>query len=94
MSRCFKEIYLKQFGMVFSKTCDMVFSTDMYHPDSVQSIEKHKGGSGDKLIIKSTSTKKPKNLKAFLSYDGYKLQPIKPILNVSQMNLTTTRFTN
>ena len=32
--RNFKEICLKLFGKVSSKTCDMILSTDMYHPDS------------------------------------------------------------
>ena len=32
ISRNFKEIYLQLIGMVSSKSCDMNFSTDMYHP--------------------------------------------------------------
>ena len=40
--RNFKEICLKLFGMVFSKTCDMIFSTDMYYPDSVKSMERRR----------------------------------------------------
>ena len=40
--RNFKEICLKLFGMVFSKTCDMIFSTDMYYSDSVKSMERRR----------------------------------------------------
>ena len=55
-----KEICLKLFGMVSWKTCDMIFSTDMYYPDSIKSMERRRRGSGGKLIIKGTSTKKTK----------------------------------
>ena len=67
--RNFKEICLKQFGMVSSKTCDMIFSTDMYYPDSVKSMERRRRGSADKLIIKGANTKKPKCWKDFLRND-------------------------
>ena len=50
----------KLLGIVYSKTCDKIFSTDMYYPDSVQSMERHRRGSGDKLIIKGANIKKPK----------------------------------
>ena len=65
MPRNFNEICLKLSGVVSSKTCDMIFSTDMYHPDSVKSMEKCRRKSGDKLIIKGASTKKPKCWKEF-----------------------------
>ena len=32
----FKEICLKLFGMVCSKTCNLIFSTEIYHPDFVK----------------------------------------------------------
>ena len=67
----------------------MIFITDMYHPDSVESTEKPKRRSADKPIIINVKIKKSKNLKAFLSYNESKQQLIKPILSVSQMNLTT-----
>ena len=57
--RNFKEICLKPFGMVSSKTCDMIFSLDMYYPDFVKSMERRTRGSGDKLI-KGANTKEPK----------------------------------
>ena len=46
--------------MVSSKSCDMNFSTDMYHPDSVKPMERHRRGSRKKLIIKGASKKKLK----------------------------------
>ena len=45
----FKDIYLKLFGMVSLKTCDMIFSTDMYYPGSVKSMERRRKGIRDKL---------------------------------------------
>ena len=38
--RNFKKICLKLFRMVSSKTCYVIFGTDMYHPDSVKSMER------------------------------------------------------
>ena len=79
--RNFKEICFKLFGIVFRKACDIIFSTDMYHPDSVRSIERHRRGSGNKLIIKGASARKPKCWKEFLLNDENKLQLIKMMLN-------------
>ena len=45
--RNFKEICLKLFGIVSSKTCDMIFSTDMCYPDSAKSMKRRRRGSGD-----------------------------------------------
>ena len=89
----FKEICLKLFGVVSSKTCDMIFSTDMYHSDSVKYAERCRRGSGDKLIMKGTSTKKLKCWKEFLSNDENKHQLIKLTLNVQQTNLTASHLT-
>ena len=89
----FKEIYLKPFGMVSSKTYDKIFSTDMYCPDSVNSMERRRKRSGGKLIIKGASTKKPKCWKEFLSNDENKHQLIKLMLNVWQTNLTASHLT-
>ena len=76
----FKEIYLKLFAMVSSKTCYMIFSTDIYHPDSAKSMERRARGSEYKLIIKGANTKKQKCWKEFLSNDENKQQMFgKPI---------------
>ena len=89
----FKEIYLKLFGVVSSKTCDMIFSTDMYHPDSVKPMERRRRRSGDKLIIKGASTKKRKCWGEFLSNDENKRQLIKLMLNVRQTDVTASHLT-
>ena len=88
ISHNFKEICLKIFGMVSSKTCDIIFSTDISHPNSVKLIDRcrrgsgdrRKRGKGDKLIIKDTNTKEPKYWKYFLSNYENKRQLIKLIL--------------
>ena len=80
--------------MVFSKTCDMIFSTDLYYLDSVKSMERRTKGSGDKLIIKGANTKKPKCWKELLSNDENKHQLIKLMLNVWQTNLTASHLRN
>ena len=40
--RKFKAICQELFGMVSSKTFDMIFSTDIYYPDSVKSMERRR----------------------------------------------------
>ena len=90
----FKEICLKLFGMVSSKTWDIIFSTDMYHHDSVKSIEQRRRASGDKLIITGPSTKKPKFSEEFSSNDENKHQLIKLMPSVWQTNLTASHLTN
>ena len=79
--------------MVSSKTCDMIFSTGMYYPHSVKSMESA-GEEVEKLIIKGASTKKPKCRKEFLSNDENKHQLIKLMLNVWQTNLAASHLTN
>ena len=80
--------------MMSSKTCDMIFSTDMYYPDSVKSMERCRRGSAHKLIIKGANTKKPKCWKEFLSNDENKHQLIKLMLSIWQTNLTASHLTN
>ena len=57
-------------------------------------MERRRRGSGDKLIIKGASTKKPKCWKGFLSNDENKHELIKLMLNVWQTNLTAFHLTN
>ena len=92
--RNFKEICLKLFGMVSSKTSDTNFNTSMYYPDSVKSMERRRRGSAHKLIVKGANTKKPKCWKEFLSNDENKHQLIKLMLNIWQTNLTALHLTN
>ena len=77
----FSKICDKIFGMM-STTADAVFSTDMYSPNSVKSMERERRGCSDKLIIKGSSTKKPPNWKMFLANDENKTQFISLLCTV------------
>ena len=90
----FKEICFKTTWNGLFKTCDKIFSTDMYYPDSVKSMERHRRGSGGKLIIKGANIKKPKCWEKKLSNHKNKHQLIKLMLNVQQTNLTASHLTN
>ncbi|MEW8548337.1 MAG: hypothetical protein AB2693_32945, partial [Candidatus Thiodiazotropha sp.] len=46
----FKQICHKLLDMLV-KTSDVVFSTDMYYPESVKAVERRRGGCGDKLVL-------------------------------------------
>ena len=87
MRRSFKEICLKLFAMVSSKTCDMIFSTDMYHTDSFKSMERRRRGNGDKFITKGASTKKPKCWKEFLSNGENKHQLINYTVQMAKIQI-------
>ena len=85
--------YLKELPGNFSKICDKifdmlsassdaVFSTDMYSPNSVKSMECDRRGCSAKLIIKGPGTKKPPNWKLFLANDENKTQFISLLCTV------------
>ena len=69
----FSKICDKIFGML-SASSDAVFSTDMYSPNSVKSMERDRRGCSEKLIIKGPSTKKTPNWKLVLANDENKTQ--------------------
>ena len=69
----FSLICNKIVGMM-STTTDAVFSTDMYTPNSVKSMERERRGCSEKLIVKGASTKKPPDWKQFLTNDANKTQ--------------------
>ena len=77
----FKEIGRKIFNLTSSKA-DVVFSTDMYKPNSVKSCERTRRGTAEKRIIKGAMTKKPGDWKHFLSNDENKKQLITILLHV------------
>jgi len=77
----FGQICGKIFGMM-STTADAVFSTDMYSPNSVKSMERERRGCSEKLIIKGPSTKKPPDWKLFLTNDENKTQFISLLCTV------------
>ena len=76
----FRQICQKLYDMVPPQT-DFVFSTDMYKECSVKSMERSRRGSGDKIILKGDSTKRPADWKAFLANEENKVQFIKLLLD-------------
>jgi len=44
---------------------NVIVSTDMYVDDSVKNLERKRRHVADKLIVKGSSTRKPKDWKAF-----------------------------
>lgn len=62
------------------KTSDVVFSIDMYLANSVKEAERRRG-CGEKLIIKSEKTKKPRDWKEFLTNDENKRQLVDILLS-------------
>ena len=71
----FKGICEKILDMVSSKS-QVIFSTDMYKENSIKSMERKRRGEGEKLIVRGSSTKKPRDWKMFLSNDENKQQLI------------------
>ena len=59
------------FGQIADKIFDMsgnpsvIFSTDMYMPNSVKSMERLRRGTSNKILIGGAKTKKPKEWKLF-----------------------------
>ena len=60
----------------------MIFSTDMYHPNSVKAVERLRRGSAAKLIVRGENIKKPKEWKSFLTNNENKKQLIEVLLAV------------
>ena len=58
-----------------------VFSTDMYHKNSVKAMERQRRGAGERLIVSSGHMKRPKDWKDFLSNDDNKVQLVKILLD-------------
>lgn len=77
----FSQICSKVFD-IMGKTGDVVFSTDQYYPDSIKSMERHRRGCGEKLVLKGEATKRPSDWKSFLSNEENKVQLIRLLLKV------------
>ena len=60
----------------------MIFSTDMYHPNSVKAVERLRRRSAAKLIVGGENTKKRKEWKSFLTNNENKKQLIEVLLAV------------
>ena len=65
-----------------SRYQSVVFSTDMYIPKSVKSMERLRKGTSQKLLIGGSKTKKPKEWKLFLKNDENKKRLIQMLLEI------------
>ena len=72
----FKQICYKVLDRLPKKT-DVLFSTDMYYPDSIKSVERKRRGCAEKLLIQGELTKRPGDWPTFLTNDENKLQLIR-----------------
>ena len=61
---------------------DVIFSTDMYEPESIKSSERKRRGSGERLLIKGPAMKRPADWKGFLANDENKKQFTDVLLRV------------
>ena len=77
----FRGIAEKIFNLMAKKPF-LIFSTDMYHPNSVKAVERLRRGSAAKLIVGGENTKKQKEWKSFLKNNENKKQLIEVLLAV------------
>ena len=71
----FRDICARLFDMVV-RNSDIIFSTDMYLENSIQSMERKRRGCSEKLIVTGENTKKPPDWKTFLVNEENKNQLI------------------
>ena len=76
----FNQITVELFNMTSQKV-DVIFSTDMYKEDSVNSMERNRRGPSEKLLLQGENTKKPADLKAFSTNENNKKQLVQVLLN-------------
>ena len=67
---------------MMGKSSDVIFSTDMYLPNSAKTVERRRRGCGEKLILQGPLTKRPVDWKLFLTNDDNKTQLIKLLLDI------------
>ena len=60
----FKQICHKNLDMLTKKS-DVVFSTDMYYPDSIKAVEQRRLGCAEKLVLQGEMTKRPGDWQTF-----------------------------
>ena len=77
----FKQICHKILDMLPKKS-DVVFSTDMYYPDSVKAVERRRRGCAEKLVLQGELTKHSGDWQTFFTNDENKIQPTKLVLRV------------
>ena len=61
---------------------DVIFSTDMYSPQSIKWSERKRRGSGEQLLMKGVAMKRPSDWRGFLSNDENKKQFTRILLDV------------
>ena len=57
----FRQISVKIVYISTARKSSVLFSTDVYQENSVKSLERSAGGSGEERIIQGESTKRPEN---------------------------------
>ena len=58
--------YAIRWVMVLKNT-DVVFSTDMYYPESIKTVERRRRGCAETLVLHGEMTKRPADGKALLT---------------------------
>ena len=89
----FKQICHKILDMLPKKS-DVVFSTDMYYPDSVKAVERRRRGCADKLVLQGELTKRPGDWQTFLTNDENKLQLTRLVLRVWSDDEVADKYKN
>ena len=77
----FRDISDRLFDMVARKS-DIIFSTDMYLENSIQSMERKRRGCSEKLIVTGENTKKPPDWKTYIANEENKKQLIELLCRV------------
>ena len=77
----FKGISEKVFSMIPGRG-DVIFSTDMYSPQSIKASERKRRGCGQQLLMKGVAMKRPSDWRGFLSNDQNKKQFARILLDV------------
>ena len=89
----FKQISHKILDMLPKKS-DVVFSTDMYYPDSGKAVEWRRRGCAEKLVLQGELTKHPGDWQTFLTNDENKLQLTRPVLHVWSDDEVADKYKN
>ena len=77
----FGELCLKVLDQMVAKT-NFIFSTDLYHTDSIQAHERLRRGFSQRYIIDGPATRKPIDFKLFLANEGNKTRLCQLLLRV------------
>ena len=89
----FKQICHKMLDTVLKNT-DVVFSTDMYYPESVMAVKRRRRRCAEKLVLQGEMTKRPADWKAFLTNNENKLQLTRLLLRVWSDDEVADKYNN